>query len=325
MLNQESVYHYTTAKGLKGILESKALFATHHNFLNDTTEINKGLELFFNEKDLFKTQIIDKYKDAYILKNNVAMNLPSNEFEYIGDLFDQFWENFENFRNSISVFITSFTFIGDSLNHWGHYGNEGTSYCIKFNKEKLSSAYNMPLNAIVSKEEVRYDKSVTDIINSFTDLFSKGVMQGLDNEHKSSYDLDSKIGILFAECLTELLFEAALIKGSEFFQEQEYRSILIFPDKIRINGNEPKCYFECTKYDELENEMRKTSNLQFRCSEHGVFVPYHSVPFDIDSIEEIIIGKSMHKEDSVKGLDMLLESLDLNIKVTSTVNSFRSF
>jgi hypothetical protein len=326
--NQESVYHYTTALGLKGILESKSLFATHHNFLNDTNEIEKGLEIFSKSKKLFRFQVIENYKKEFMLKRNDNVDYPLSKFEFIGELFDQWWANFENFCNSVNVFITSFTFVGDSLNHWSHYGDKQTSYCIKFNKEKFSSTYNMPLKSIVSKGAVRYDDSITDIVNSFTEFFSQGVMKGYDQrklKNTESFDTDLEIGTLFAECLNEILFEAATIKGRAFFQEEEFRSILIFPDELKINGQKSKNFFELTDYDEFEDEMRKESKLKFRCSEQGVFVPYHSVPFDISSIEEIIIGKSNHKQESILGLEMLLDSLDLNIKVSSTKNSFRSF
>src|SRR5262245_66166534 len=33
------LYHYTTSAGLKGILESQTLHATHFGFMNDSTEI----------------------------------------------------------------------------------------------------------------------------------------------------------------------------------------------------------------------------------------------------------------------------------------------
>jgi hypothetical protein len=42
------VYHYTTNEGLKGIIESKSLWATGGYYLNDTSEIEYGCRLAAN-------------------------------------------------------------------------------------------------------------------------------------------------------------------------------------------------------------------------------------------------------------------------------------
>jgi hypothetical protein len=41
----DMVYHYTTAEGLKGIIESRCLWATNVNFLNDVSEYNHGMQI----------------------------------------------------------------------------------------------------------------------------------------------------------------------------------------------------------------------------------------------------------------------------------------
>ena len=39
ILENGSIYHYTSIQGLKGILESKSLWLTHYKFLNDPNEM----------------------------------------------------------------------------------------------------------------------------------------------------------------------------------------------------------------------------------------------------------------------------------------------
>ena len=39
------VFHYTNAAGLKGILETKRIFATHVRYLNDLSEITFGVDV----------------------------------------------------------------------------------------------------------------------------------------------------------------------------------------------------------------------------------------------------------------------------------------
>jgi len=44
--SEEPLYHYTDQKGLLGILETECLWATHHRFLNDSSEREGALDFF---------------------------------------------------------------------------------------------------------------------------------------------------------------------------------------------------------------------------------------------------------------------------------------
>ena len=70
-----SIFHYTDAAGLLGILSSKSLFATHYKYLNDTTEAAAIRELMMpileSEIEEIFPKLIEKgwlskeYYDAY--------------------------------------------------------------------------------------------------------------------------------------------------------------------------------------------------------------------------------------------------------------------
>lgn len=42
------LYHYTTLEGLKGILETQTLWATHFEFLNDSSELSTFKDILSN-------------------------------------------------------------------------------------------------------------------------------------------------------------------------------------------------------------------------------------------------------------------------------------
>ncbi|STN37882.1 w0044 [Escherichia coli] len=42
------IYHYTDLNGLKGIIESGSLWATHFSFLNDSNELTHGMNCLEN-------------------------------------------------------------------------------------------------------------------------------------------------------------------------------------------------------------------------------------------------------------------------------------
>jgi hypothetical protein len=56
------IYHYTSRDGLKGILNTQTLFATHYRFLNDTSEIeHMRTALTGNLQHFVKSWIGERY------------------------------------------------------------------------------------------------------------------------------------------------------------------------------------------------------------------------------------------------------------------------
>lgn len=97
---KKPLYHYTTQKGLLGIVKSREIWATHHQYLNDVKEFVHAKELFHEE--LTKTAQADPILEGMCS----AMK----------------GEGFEN----VNLYVTSFSEDPDSLAQWRAYG-EGTS------------------------------------------------------------------------------------------------------------------------------------------------------------------------------------------------------
>jgi hypothetical protein len=104
----ETIYHYTSAEGLRGILDSNEIWLTNTEFVNDTTEC-KALE---QKKDLFAA----------------------------GDLTNEHvrkaWETFVSrpYQHN-KYYIGSFNKKGESLDQFRAYG----PYCIGFDVAKLKN------------------------------------------------------------------------------------------------------------------------------------------------------------------------------------------
>nr|WP_235843329.1 hypothetical protein [Enterobacter huaxiensis] len=68
------IYHYTDLNGLKGIIESGSLWATHFSFLNDSNELTHGMNCLenalqylrddFNPKTLVHRTGTDAFQNA---------------------------------------------------------------------------------------------------------------------------------------------------------------------------------------------------------------------------------------------------------------------
>jgi len=63
------LYHYTTQRGLSGIVETREIWATHHQCLNDTQE-------FIHAKDLFRREIEER-ADAAGPANHILAEMKS--------------------------------------------------------------------------------------------------------------------------------------------------------------------------------------------------------------------------------------------------------
>lgn len=120
----EVIYHYTSAEGLRGIIENSEIWLTNVAFTNDTTEC-KALQ---EEKDLF----IDS--------------------DFTNNLVRDSWRDFvHNSGNDYDTYITSFSRGEESLEQWRGYGN----FRIGFEANKLispcSNLYPCVYNKKISK------------------------------------------------------------------------------------------------------------------------------------------------------------------------------
>jgi len=95
--NKESLpkilYHYTTSEGLLGILNTKRIWATNINYLNDSEELNRTLELLERSvKIRLKKVVKDLLVPLEIIKNEIDIYVISFTKEK-GDLLSQ-WRGY---------------------------------------------------------------------------------------------------------------------------------------------------------------------------------------------------------------------------------------
>jgi len=110
------LYHYTSAEGLLGILQTRELWATNVLYLNDASELSDAREVFRSELDSAQlglggiTEILSKRIPFY------SMDIP------------------------IEHFVASFCEDGDLLGQWRAYSSRGTGYSVGFGSGALRAA-----------------------------------------------------------------------------------------------------------------------------------------------------------------------------------------
>src|ERR1044071_3177007 len=107
----ELLYHYTTAAGFAGIVETGEVRGTNFNFLNDSTEMIYGislakrlLEISIDEDDISRTKEVLKFARSVV-------GLATHGKEY---------------------YVTCFSTLRDDLSQWRGYSTSGDRYAFAF-------------------------------------------------------------------------------------------------------------------------------------------------------------------------------------------------
>lgn len=133
------LWHYTSANGLLGILESGAIWASDLRFLNDSSENRRMKELLMQH---LETRGEGEY-DAFNMwlealaaggqpESHVYKRVSRHEYE---DRLTEIKEALREYKQS-EIFVACFSAESDSLGQWRAYG-KNPSYAIGFDAEKL--------------------------------------------------------------------------------------------------------------------------------------------------------------------------------------------
>jgi hypothetical protein len=246
------LFHYTTAEGLKGIIESNSLFASSAYFLNDSSELKYGREL--------AAKVLKEWSSAQERATNkqsagqAVLKLLTNYFAS---------PNVDTAKNT-PVFVTCFCEADNLLSQWRAYGQAG-GYSIRFPTNGLAIFGLKPESDFfesrlvkIEYEELEQRKRLNAILNNVLPLFGDPEFEqhidGLQQEDAKNFFL---IAILAIE--DALLDELTTFKNSAFQEEQEWRLILR-PSRriIRVFR---------------QTAATKNAALRFRTF-RGIFVPY---------------------------------------------------
>ena len=136
------VYHYTTAEGLKGIIENRCIWATNVNFLNDVSEYHHGVEIVREEikefqvkqETLLAAEIEPTTLASWLAKSIIAGNIEQqlNSIDY------SLWTFVASFFDSASPPTEAAAIdAGDILEQWRAYGRDSIGFSIGFDKSEL--------------------------------------------------------------------------------------------------------------------------------------------------------------------------------------------
>lgn len=193
----DTVYHYTSAAGLFGILKNKAIYFSDRNFLNDRTEIIHGRKTAIESIERKTTEDDQSTSDHLIEKTCELIN----------------------YDDGARQFFFSMSERGDDLSQWRGYANEGDGYSIGFDAKAIRAA-SVGGSAMFGFNRVSYSRT------QFSRLVTKISKQFLDNFDDTS-DVDDVAG-----CLSAAVDGAACYyKHNSFRYEREWRMVsFVYPN-----------------------------------------------------------------------------------------------
>jgi len=199
------LYHYTTAEGLKGIVEKQELWATDIFYLNDWTEFYRG-------RDEFKRELEERPTSTWKCTSEKRVA------QAVSDLLQK-----PNPLGNNRVFVCSFSEKGNDLSQWRAYCQDG-GYSIGFRRDQLEQLANRENNCNLRRCD--YSDDCAHHVDRLLRFLSRKA---------GCEDPDTSVRA------TELLLckFAAQYKDPRFNDEQEWRLIFVSSEpklKFRTRG-----------------------------------------------------------------------------------------
>lgn len=309
---REVLYHYTSQMGLKGILESRELWASDIRYLNDASEFTHALDLA---------------KAA--LQQRSESGIPDQERALAIKLLDR--TEREKELTSSSEFAASLTADGDLLSQWLSYCSGGGGYAIGFDREKLEANLEQQFFMIVPCEYdrdaqmSRIDRIIDLSMKSYREWIVKTDMIADADEPNLLVKMLAKLGEVSIKGISGVTFWsdlahlAPIFKHPSFRAEGEWRLLPASMERILKMGLEHMMEEKDFHYEPKPVVPR------FREGRHSM-VPYVPVSLIADGEErppvvEIVIGPTRFPDLAKSALQQYIKTLgydeDVSLKMTN--------
>lgn len=287
-----TLYHYTGSSGILGILESRALWATDGNFLNDTSE---GAIPHLILREIADPENIWMEPDAYVRQwlQQKRSEVPRKRF-----------------------FVACFCSDGDLLSQWRGYASGHTGYAIGFDRDVLRDCmkhdgeiYLRECKYFGSEDQAALEHALSTCIKSVqAEAMSVREREGGGDTNAqplnpllSLFELsggqksvaDRLLDEFWRSAIEPLFRDRAFLKQKSFFEEHE--------ERIVITDNR---------------------SVHYRAAKNGL-VPYTKIDlrdvFARNGVKEIIIGPASDGLRARRGIEQYLADNGLSgIKVCRT-------
>jgi Protein of unknown function (DUF2971) len=333
MAKSRSLFHYTTAEGLLGIIKDRCLWATHAEFSNDTSECKllksyvaklitphiakltpTLIEKLYVSESLLKEHGTSIYEDQADEIGQVLLDVTNKVFPYYITSFCIHEEGKDEFKNGL-------------LSQWRGYARGG--FAIEFDELELKKLTDRERARWCYEEIFSNNVVYNDHESRIDPLHFKGMAGAflravIEDDIAKLGDLDRDIPGAFKDELDELLGEekprdyaipflsvATFLKHPDFVEENEYRIVAL-------------CYRPNSQRD--PGDKRETKTIEFRQRAGGSVTPYIALYKDLGislPIKSVIVGPHPQQQDQMRAIEMLLEQHNVKADVRISQTPFR--
>ena len=281
----DKLYHYTTADGIRGIVENREFMATKSDFLNDKLEFQYAVEVM--------ERLMEKYIVNEDLRRQFSAKLKA-EIDRIGistaadSIVDE---------DEMSFYVVAFSKQQNNSLLWAEF-TDFRGYCLEFDYEKIVAGFQHRVflhGTVIYDEEEQMNGLLESLLSCIHSLVEKGAkdLQGFFEEDAvpSEESLDQLVDAMAVVCSVYAMF----FKKSYFAGEEEYR--FIFPPLHREKGKDKP---------------------QFRLLDQ-IFLPYIMVELEAEQkdlpLQSVMVGAKNNSDIAVRGMKYFLKTQGLDIPV----------
>ena len=197
----DKLYHYTTAEGIRGIVENREFVATKSDFLNDKMEFQYAVE------------VMERLIERYIVNTDLRMQFSAKlkaEIDRIGIISSAHAALDED---EMSFYVVAFSKQNNNSLLWAEF-TDFRGYCLEFDYEKIVEGFRhrVFLHGTVIYDEEEQMKGAKDLQGFFE-----------EDAIPSEESLNQLVDAMAVVCSVYTMF----FKKSYFAGEEEYR--FIFP------------------------------------------------------------------------------------------------
>lgn len=313
-----NIFHYTSVEGLKNILQTKKLWFSGIQYLNDANEIKEAIKAM---RDYF-----DMLDDGQY-------------YSKIKPISDMIFEHLERIVLNSNVFVCSFSFGKDELPLWRYYTKDNIcqGYNICFSIEKLLQTMVKQNVELLDGCNITYGNAIYYDRNEQEEI--EKIINGVFYKFVEKYPTIAKQILLVSKKIFEL-FEKLTDKQNAYYNEkvdsvileaktiEKYLADIYWFDTKKLSFEksmfaDPTFYIK-NKAFESEKEIRiviqipddkmKTiqDKIKFRTC-NGILVPYLELEFGVEAIDGFNLSPTLKDDIVERGLRKYLDCCGFDI------------
>lgn len=284
----DKLYHYTTAEGVRGIVENREFLATKSDFLNDKLEFQYAVE------------VMERLTEKYIVNEDLRQRFFSKlktEIDRLGVITPTCDTDGNCDVDEMSFYVVAFSKFQNNALLWAEF-TDFRGYCLEFDYEKIVEGFQHRVflhGTVIYDEKEQMNGLLESLLSCIRNLIEEGEedLEGFFEEEASPSE--ESLQKLIKEMSVVCSVYAMFFKKSFFKGEQEYR--FIFPPLLNKTG------------------MDKPN---FRLLDQ-IFLPYIMVEFEGGKedvpLESVMVGAKNNSDIAVRGMRYFLKTQGLDIPV----------